>query len=230
MSAYLRENRAHPMFLYTHLDDAHAPYDLGGKGEDNRDAYVKEVEGVGRAIDQLLAVLEEPELTNRSVLIVSADHGEFFGEHGYFFHGRTVYEEVMRVPLLIKSSRWTPRTIDDPVSLLDVGPTILDIFGLAWPSEFMGETLRPRLEGSPALQNRPIPMQSRLDFGLVFPDGYKAMVNWSRHWEEVYDLNADPAERMNLRDRDITIGDNHVGLVKEYFNRYMHTAPNGRRF
>jgi hypothetical protein len=230
MVARLRENPERSMFIYTHLGDPHAPYDLGGKGEDDLDSYLKEVETVGKAIGELRSALDEPEFAKRSMLILSADHGEFFGEHGYYYHGRTVYDVAVRVPLLVKASEIGRRQISDPVSLLDLGPTILDCFGLGWPSDFMGETLRPLIMGGAGPQNRPIPLQSRVDYGLVFPDGYKAMANWSRNWEEVYDLNRDPNERLNLRDRDIELSSERTALLKQYFNSHVRRKPDGNKF
>jgi hypothetical protein len=228
--ARLRETPERAMFFYTHLEDPHAPYDLGGKGKDDRDSYLKEVETVGKALMDLRAALEATEFAGRAVLIVSADHGEFFGEHGYYHHGRTLYDEVVRVPLLIKASGMGPRRVSDAVSLLDLGPTILDLFGMAWPSDFMGETLRPMLTGAPAPRNRPIPLQSRINYGLVFPDGYKAMVNWSRNWEEVYHLGTDPGERLNLRDRDPSLADQRIALLRRYFNTHVTAKANGEPF
>jgi hypothetical protein len=228
--ARLGEEPERAMFFYSHLGDPHAPYDLGGKGEDDRDSYVREVETVGRAIGELRRALKAPEFADRSVLILSADHGEFFGEHGYYYHGRTVYDDVVRVPLLISAPGIAPRQITAPVSLLDLGPTILDMFGVGWPSDFMGETIRPVIAGDNPWPNRPIPVQSRLDYGLVFSDGHKAMVNWSRNWEEVYNLNTDPDEKLNRRDRDVAAADQRIGLLREYFNAHARTRPDGRKF
>ncbi|HMI89372.1 MAG TPA: sulfatase-like hydrolase/transferase [Polyangiaceae bacterium] len=230
MVACLRESPERAMFFYTHLSDPHAPYDLGGKGTDDHDSYLREVETVDKALGALRRALEAPPFANRSVLILSADHGEFFGEHGYYDHAHTVYEEVVRVPLMIKSSGAAPRRVSEPVSLLDLGPTILDLFGLAWPSDFMGETLRPALTGLSGPKNRPIPLQSRVNYGLVFPDGFKATVNWSRNWEEVYDLTKDPEERLNLRDRDTVLSAQRMALLKHYFNIHTGLRADGATF
>jgi len=230
MVARLRESPERAMFFYTHLGDPHAPYDLGGSGVDDQDSYLREIETIDRAIDELMNAMHAPEFAHRSVLILSADHGEFFGEHDRYYHGRTVYDDVVHVPLLINASGIQRAAIQEPVSLLDLGPTILDLFGLGWPSDFMGESLRPALSGSPLARHRPIPMQSRVDYGLVFPDGYKAMVNWSRNWEEVYDLNRDPQERLNLRDRYPVLAEQYLALLKHYFNTHAYLKPDGDPF
>lgn len=230
MIARLRETPERAMFFYTHLEDPHAPYDLGGKGEDDRESYLKEVETVGKAIADLRSALESSDFAGRAVLIVSADHGEFFGEHGYYYHGRTLYDDVVRVPLMIKTLGASPRRVATPVSLLDLGPTILDIFGMPWPSDFMGETLRPTLAGAEGPSDRPIPLQSRINYGLVFPDHYKVMVNWNRHWEEVYDLATDRGERLNLRDRDSALADQRIALLRRYFNMHVTVKADGEPF
>jgi arylsulfatase A-like enzyme len=191
---------------------------------------VREVALVDKALGNLIQALGAAEFSERCVLIVSADHGEFFGEHGYYYHGQTLYDEVVRVPLIINAPGLTHKRITEPVSLLDLGPTILEIFGVSAASDAASETLWPLIAGSGTRQRRPIPLQSRVSYGLVFPDGYKVTVNWRRHWEEVYDLHADPEERSNLRDRDRRLGDERISLLRQYFNNHAKRRPDGQPF
>jgi len=89
---------------------------------------------------------------DNTVIILTADHGEAFGEHerggsSIMGHGGIPYEEEVHVPLLIKAPGFEPRTILQPVSIVDLAPTILNIFGLSSPDTFTGQSLLPLLEG-----------------------------------------------------------------------------------
>jgi arylsulfatase A-like enzyme len=83
-------------------------------------------------------------LGDRSMLIVTADHGEALGpeDDGTYLHGHSVFDEVVRVPLVMVAP-WIEDTqhVTEPVSLLDLGPTLLDLAGIAAPTEFLGRSL-----------------------------------------------------------------------------------------
>jgi len=81
------------------------------------------------------------------VVIITADHGEEFKEHGRMAHGHALYNESIRVPLIIVGPGITAgKRIDDNVSLIDVAPTILDLAGLPSQSTFEGSSLLPRVQ------------------------------------------------------------------------------------
>jgi arylsulfatase A-like enzyme len=82
--------------------------------------YVSEVELVDSSIGRLRRELERRKLGERLYLIVTADHGEAFLEHGRYYHARTMYEEMIRVPLLLEGPGVEPRRVDRSVSLLDL--------------------------------------------------------------------------------------------------------------
>jgi arylsulfatase A-like enzyme len=86
---------------------------------------------------------------------------------------------------------------------MDVGPTVLDLFGLPVPGSFMGESLVPFLRGKDPKLTRPIAVDAgrRLQ-ALYFPDGMKAIVDLKRHTEELYDLHVDPKETDNRIEAD----------------------------
>jgi arylsulfatase A-like enzyme len=83
-----------------------------------------------------------------TIVIVIADHGEQFFEHGEFFHG-AVHWENLHVPFLVRGPGLAPRRIPEPVALLDLAPTLLDWLGLEVPDDMEGESLLPRLRGEP---------------------------------------------------------------------------------
>jgi len=199
-AARLRSHRGGPLFLYMHLMDPHAPYDAAGTQGTARERYLREIALVDKEIDLLLRVLDETGLASKAALIVTADHGEAFGQHNTPHHNSTLYEELLRVPLMIRAPGARPRGISAPVSLVDLGPTVLDLMGLPTPGSFMGETLMPFLRGQDPTLTRPLLAERRYAQAMLFPDGIKAILDWQKGTEEIYDLARDPGETKNLCD------------------------------
>jgi arylsulfatase A-like enzyme len=133
-------------------------------------------------------------------LIISADHGEAFGEHGTLYHSKSLYDELIHVPLWIRIAGQQGRRIQTPVSLIDMGPTLLDLFGAPTPGYFKGQSLVPLLRGEEPNLTRPIAAETRLRQTLVFPEGIKAIKDQLSGAREVYDLNTDPLELRNIVD------------------------------
>ena len=89
-----------------------------------------------------------PALLANTVVIFTSDHGEAFGEHGKYWHAMNLYQEELHVPLMIAGPNLKPRRVPDPVSGLDLAPTILSIMGAPIPSTLLGDDLTPLLFGS----------------------------------------------------------------------------------
>ncbi|HZE88119.1 MAG TPA: sulfatase-like hydrolase/transferase, partial [Verrucomicrobiae bacterium] len=102
---------------------------------------------VGRLLDALAAAGKR----ERTLVVITADHGEALGEHGYFFsHGAQVYEPSIRIPLVvIPPSGGAGRTVPTPVSLVDLFPTVLEMAGVPVPASVDGRSLAPYLRGDP---------------------------------------------------------------------------------
>lgn len=187
-----------PTFIYSHLADPHAPYDLGRSDGTEFERYVAEVALVDRHLGKLLTALEKAKLLERTILIVSADHGEAFGEHKSRTHGTTVYDEVLRIPLLFLAPGVTPRRVDDLVSLLDLGPTVLDLFGQETPGYCMGQSLVPYLRGENPKLERPIFAETRRVQAWITPDHKKLIYDTRTGRLEFYHLDTDPLELENV--------------------------------
>lgn len=109
--------------------------------------------------DLLIDRLSAEGLLDNSLVILTSDHGQMFGEHGKWVHRNSLYEEVLRVPFFMHLSNGIAAgdIVETPVSHVDVFPTVLDLAGLPVPAGLDGESLRPLLEGQEeALANRPI--------------------------------------------------------------------------
>lgn len=160
-----------------------------------RARYDANIRAVDDQIFRLLRTLG-PDAT----VVLFSDHGEEFWEHDSFEHGHTFYEELLRVPLVIRSPHLPAGRVATPVSLLDLTPTVLDLAGL--PSEVrQGKSLVPLAwgEASAVLEQRPH------GFGrpLYGPDGW-GVVDQGRKWyrrgraESSFDLTRDPEELVEL--------------------------------
>jgi hypothetical protein len=112
--------------------------------------YDGEIAFTDAAIGDLLAGLEQRHLKEKSLIVFLSDHGEEFYEHGGFEHGHTLYDELIRVPLIFSLPDVLARNIriSRQVRLIDVTPTILDLVGVTSPEGFEGISLGPLLEGS----------------------------------------------------------------------------------
>ncbi len=159
-------------------------------------------------IDRILEGLEERGLAGETMVVHTADHGDFVGNHRQFNKGPLMYEDTYQIPLQVRWPGVTePGTVrDDPVSLVDLAPTFLEVADASIREDVDGRSLRPLLEGgSPADWPEAVFAEYHGDeFGLysqrmVRTAQYKFVYNGPDR-NELYDLEADPAELQNLID------------------------------
>lgn len=201
-----------PLFLYAHFSDPHWEYEPYGPelapwgNARHVDRYDGEVRNADRAIGRIVAALREQQLWQRTLLIVVADHGQEFGEHGGRFHGQSQYEEVVRVPCVMRVPGMKPRRIDQPVSLVDVFPTMLDLLGLDARPLVHGVSLEPIMLGQPCHRGPIVGEMQPWTKGPPFKPWLWYMVSGHEkiiydvdsHTYQVFDLERDPGERRNL--------------------------------
>ncbi|MGH7787430.1 MAG: sulfatase [Candidatus Binatia bacterium] len=151
---------------------------------------------LGHLIDEL----KRRGLYDQTVLVVTADHGEELFDHGRLDHSRTFYEEIMRIPLIMRvPGRGIGRTSKTQVGLIDVMPTLLDVLGVPYTGTMQGKSLGPLLDGAP--------FPDRVFFGEA-DQGYRLVAmrtnqmkyvqDLNGHNREAYDLVKDPEERKNI--------------------------------
>jgi hypothetical protein len=213
-----------PLFLFTHLLDPHRPYDRGRKDGTDYERYLSEVAIADAALGQVVRALEQ-NLGQRWALFVSADHGEAFGEHRTSEHSKTLYQELLHVPLIVRGPHFAKGAIDTPVSLVDLGPTILELFHLPTPAAFNGQSLVPFLLGPGRRLTRPILAEGRLRRALIEPDGFKVIEDPRRKLVEAYDLESDPGETRNIFDRAPARADHALAELRAFFA--VHTRREG---
>jgi hypothetical protein len=196
----LAKHATKPTLLFAHFGEPHAPY--VGKGKTPRARYLEEVRTVDLELGRLVSALNDAGVGERTLYVISADHGEAFMEHGVGNHARVIYEEVARIPLIVYGPGVEPREIDEPVSLIDIAPTLLDLFGLPAPGAFMGQSLVPLLAGRDVRLERPIAIQATHGLSGLYVGKHKVIFDFNARTIEVYDLAKDPGETRNLADSD----------------------------
>ena len=113
--------------------------------------YQGEINFVDTQVGRLVEALRELGIYDKTTLVITADHGEEFWDHGGFEHGHSLYDELIRIPLIVKfPSRVRPaaRVIDTQVRILDVMPTVFDLLGVETPASFAGQSLFPLVMGT----------------------------------------------------------------------------------
>jgi arylsulfatase A-like enzyme len=166
--------------------------------------YLAEVESVDERVGYVLSVLEREGRLDSTYFVFTSDHGEMFGEHGRFGHGRDYYEELMRVPLIIAGPGLPAGTrVAAHVSLVGLMPTLGDLLGVALADSAQGRSFARYLTGDRASATKPLYFDdvrehARVD-GLL-EDGYKllALRNGGR---ELFHLAVDPGETKNIAAR-----------------------------
>jgi len=192
-------------FLWVHLYDPHRPYapPPGFASGFAARPYDGEIAFADAEIGRLLGAVRERWGDDGLLVVATADHGESLGEHGELTHGYSLYDATQRVPLLISGPGISPgQTIEAPVSLADVAPTILAMVGAPPLAGATGRDLGPALRGS-SLGDRAIYLETfatQLDFGwspllALRTDRWK-LVRAPR--PELYDLDVDPDEDRDL--------------------------------
>ena len=197
-----------PFFLWMHLFDPHQPY-RPLPGANVPTAYDGEIVRADRAVGALVAALKEAGLLERTLLVLTADHGESLGEHGEKTHAIFVYDATVRVPLVFRYPALFPKgaAYPGPVRSADIVPTILGVLGLPGKEETQGADLSGLLRGKgppPDLAQYSESLLSEAGFGMaplhaLRKGGYK-YIRAPR--PELYDLKKDPGELVNLFDTD----------------------------
>ena len=228
--AWLNQHPEPPFFMWVHLYDAHDPYDPPEpyKSRYASEPYDGEIAYVDSAVGKLLQELKARGLYDGTIIAVMADHGESLGAHGEDTHGVFLYDETIRVPLLIKLPHGaTEKKIENRVELVDVLPTILQSVGVAVPAEVQGRSLLELIkagEGQPAIEEwRDRPAYSESDYGRL-AYGWSALqalrtgkylyVQAPRR--ELYDEAADPKAEHNLAPASPAVADTLSGRIEAF--------------
>jgi arylsulfatase A-like enzyme/tetratricopeptide (TPR) repeat protein len=147
---WLPSHTDRPFFCWVHFYDPHEPYDppepYATRYAQNR--YDGEIAYMDESVGKLLAKLDELHVADRTLVVVTGDHGEGLGEHDEPTHGMFLYSTTLHVPLLIRVPGGGHRRIPGIARHIDLAPTILDLLGIAPPGDMQGTSLIPMINGA----------------------------------------------------------------------------------
>lgn len=202
---WLEQVGQEPFLLLFHIFEPHRPFEPPSDLRERYGAtYDAEVAAADRVVAAFFDVLRELGLYDRSLIILLSDHGEGLGDHGDPEHGPLLYREVLQVPLMVRlpGARRGDTRVAEPVQLVDVFPTVVELLGLESPAELGGRSLLGRLP-----ETRPIYAETyypRVHFGWSELTG---IIEYPYHLirgpdPELYDLAEDPGETENILRRE----------------------------
>ena len=204
---WIKKQDDSPWFCWVHLFDPHSPYDppQAFKEEYPNDHYGGEVAFVDQELGRLFTAIDAEKDQNKSLIIITSDHGESLGEHGELTHGVFAYNSTLRIPLIIYQPQVLPeaKIIRQTVGHIDILPTVLDLLDIKISDVIQGKSLLPLIKNpsvwrvedcyfeslSPNLNRNWAPLH-----GLI-RGNHKYI---SLPIPELYDLDKDFSERQNL--------------------------------
>jgi len=240
---WLAKNSQNKFFLWMHLYDPHFPYRPPEpySREYAAQPYDGEIAFADEQVGRLLRFLKEKGIYQNTIIVLCGDHGEGLGEHGEKTHGFFIYNATMHVPLIIRlPENAAARTIADPVSLVDLMPTVLGAVGLEVPSQVQGRSLLPQLRDARDrddlhgndLHHDDQTGRDRVLYGETYLP--RLHFNWSElrasentkyHFidaprPELYDLAKDPGEVHNLFAEKKAVSEEMraklAGMIRDY--------------
>jgi arylsulfatase A-like enzyme/Tfp pilus assembly protein PilF len=229
---WLAKNSRHKFFLWMHLYDPHFPYHPPEPYATEYAAhpYDGEIAFADEQLGRVLRFLKEKGIYQNTIIVLCGDHGESLGEHGEKTHGFFIYNATMHVPLIIHlPEALAARTVAEPVSLVDLMPTVLSAAGLPTPSQVQGHSLLSEIRGVPAATDLPT---NRTLYGETFLprihfdwSELRASENAKYHFieaprPELYDLTKDPGELHNLFSEKTAVADEMRAQLKSLIRDY----------
>jgi len=200
-------------------------------GEVFRQRYQGEVAYVDQEVGRLLDLLHRSGLDERTLVVLTADHGEGLGDHGLGGHAEQLYDTLLRVPLIVSFPGRVPagRAIEQPVAHVDLLPTVLDLLGIPDGAKRDGRSLVPLID-SKEMPSVPIfaetfRPQAPKNLQAVVVDGYKMIRTLGEKRVELYDLAADPGELDDLADEQPEIARRLLRMTRARIREHSRRSP-----
>jgi arylsulfatase A-like enzyme len=232
----LGKNGDKQFFAWAHYMDPHDQYnqhkespEFGRKGKDR---YDSEVFYTDLWIGKLLDWAEQQPWWKRTAVIISADHGEAFGEHGMYKHAFEVWNELIHIPLIIKAPGVEPRHITERRSAIDLAPTIFELMGQTPAAEFMGKSMVPELYGAPPNNREPIVSELTEDSHnpprrAIIQGDYKLITFGAGAKYLLFNLKTDPGEQTDLSKTEPEKLEEMKALSKGFYEKLPTVEPHG---
>jgi arylsulfatase A-like enzyme/Flp pilus assembly protein TadD len=220
LEAWIETNQSSRFFAFLHLFEPHSPYSPPERYA-QYDPYDGEIAYADEIVGTLASSLYRRGLYDQALIVLLSDHGEGLGDHGEQEHGIFLYDEIVRVPLIIKlpAGRSAGKRIAQSVQHIDLLPTLLDVLDVTPPEGLRGRSLYPLLTGArqqpPETSIYAETLYPRYHFGwselYALTDGRYRFIKAPQ--PELYDLRNDPRERQNIAvDRPQAVAGMRVAL------------------
>ena len=172
---------------------------FGKKGLSNK--YDSEIAFVDHHIKPVLERLNSGNWAKNTIVVLTSDHGEAFKEHGFLFHGRTVYNEEVKVPLILRVPGAEPKRISTTIGLVDLLPTLGEMTGVKTDTA-MGESMVGLWTGTGPQPTKPVFVEqlpypnykTHMVAAIERSGRFKVIQNVTDNVLEIFDLKADPKE------------------------------------
>jgi len=214
-------------FVWVHFFEPHEPYVAHPEfpfGAGDMDRYDSEIAYADAAIGRLLDWVKQHR--PHTIVVLAADHGEEFDEHGGRYHGSSLFEEQIHVPLLISVPGLPTRDVDQPVELIDIAPTVLNLLDIPVPARMRGTDLGPWLATPPAPASRLPPAFAELeDKRMVVRDQEKLICDLNWGFCAYYDLAKDPGEKQNRADEYPERVASLRGVLDDWLDGHVRFEP-----
>ncbi len=193
-------------FAWYHLLDPHDQYITHPEGKSFGKGAAKMYDGelyfVDMHLKKILDFVDSQPWGKNTMIIVTSDHGEAFGEHKMYRHGFELWNVLLHVPLMVRAPGVQPRRIDTPRSGIDLAPTILEAFGVAPDPTFHGVSLFPELAGGEAAARDVISDLARTSDNdrrrVLIRGDYKLIESGDADGFQLFNLAKDPGEETDL--------------------------------
>jgi arylsulfatase A-like enzyme len=217
-----------PFFLWLHYFDPHHFYqphdDLVDFGDEDIDRYDEEIRYTDLHLGRFLDALAESPHGDNTYIMVHGDHAEGFGEHGYRYHGQHLYNDQVRVPLLLWGPGIPSTVVEQPVAMLDIYPSVLELVGAPVPyEELQGRSVLPLVAGDPDFERGPIFIEMVQD---AKHSSRRAIVDWPWKFQwgitfdeyTLYNLADDPNEQTDLVKQEPDVTDRLLRRIRRWMS------------
>jgi len=239
---WFKNNQKDKRFLaWIHFYDPHEPYVppkefVNEEGADLTKLYDGEIAFVDKYIGKIIEDMKAKKVLEKTLIIIVGDHGEAFGEHDEYGHSIFCYEENLKVPLIFHNQQLfkESRAIKNRVNLIDIMPTILDLYDERIPTSIQGASLADFLFGKKEEKERTIYVESM--YGQeemnwapltgIIKENFKYI---SLPQPELYDLKNDPKEKENLFNIKKDIAKDYDNNLQDFILKYSQANRSTKR-
>jgi len=216
--SWLEKGRESRFFAYVHLLPPHYPYNapeemkalFAGREPPNRrerdkgqvNLYDANLRYADWAVGELERLLREAGVLDKTILVVTADHGEAFSEHGEKWHATCPYEEVTHIPLVVRfpGGEEAVGRVRSLTQVIDIMPTLFDLFEIPYPDDLQGRSLLPVLAGDVERVNDYVFCRAKGETPryMVRSEDWALVLRQGSTERELYDMKSDPGQTRNV--------------------------------